>query len=142
MTVTPPFTVVRSICRASAGAGQLDVNSAVDRPAADLAGHALQITPPFTLERETAVDVGNIDAAIVGLEGEFGGLRHEDLVAHAPPRVPLRLRSAGAHLSARAVDHHPAGEDGRGAFGLGLGLDASAHQHIAALPAFTVTPPI
>src|SRR5262249_23042878 len=63
-------------------------------------------------------------------------LRNENLVADAPPGVVEPLRPGSVHLPARAVDEDLAGNRRRGALGIGSGLDARAHQHIAARPSF------
>ncbi len=117
-------------------ARQLNRKPAVGGMAVHSACQAREVSAAVDrVESDMPVHIGNVDAAIVGLDIHVGMPGHEYFIAHAPALMAGAGRPVGAHAAAGGRYVNLAGE--RLCFGIGIGLrfDFVAHQHVLAAPA-------
>src|SRR6185369_6174233 len=102
-------------------AGEVDVDAAVGRFAADVAADVTQgEAAVLRVEGRGAVEVLDRDAAVVGGEGEHRGARHVELEADVPAAGASGVGTVGADATAAGVDAHARDEAAR--LGVGVGV--------------------
>src|SRR5579872_2449629 len=123
-------------------ASQVDGQPPVLGIAADVSGNPLQMNPAVhRIEFDAPADIGDADSTVVRLQAQIRCLRHENLVADAPPAVSTLGRAVGADLTARRLHLNLAYNRMRLAVGIGPRLDLQRTSTSFRSQPFTVAPP-